>query len=98
MKYNNELTIIREINNIENAKGKFFFIGFMVSLVPYVLVLMIASKLNASNGIIYTILAFTVISCVFNAFMLSHNIHNKLIEFFENKYECSYKEIKESIK
>jgi hypothetical protein len=98
MKYNNELTLLKEIHNIENAKSKYFLIGFMVSLIPYSLILMVASKLDASSMFIYTILAFTIITCIFNAFMLSHNIHNKLIQFFENKYECSYKQIKESIK
>lgn len=97
MKYNNELTILREIHNIENAKGKYFFIGFMVSLIPFSLLLYIAYKLNASNIFIYTILLFTIIACILNAFMLSNNIHKRLIEFFENKYNCKYKEIKESV-
>ena len=98
MKYNNELTILKEIHNIENAKGKFFFIGFMISLIPYSLILLLASKMDASSMFIYTILAFTIVTCILNAFILSNNVHNKLIEFFENKYECSYKQIKESIK
>ena len=98
MNYNSELNKLREIHNIENAKSKFFFIGFMISLIPYTLVLLIASKLDVSNVFMYTIMGFTIITCLFNAYMLSHSIQNKLIEFFENKYECSYKEIKESIK
>ena len=94
---NNELTILREINNIEYAKKKYFFIGFMISFIPYLLVLIIASSMNVSSLFIYMIIAFTVITCIANAFILSNYTYKKLIEFFENKYEGNYKEIKESI-
>ena len=94
----NELTIIREINNIENAKTKYFFWGFIISLIPYSLILLVADKLNASSTFIYTIIVVTILSSIANAFILSSNIHNQLISFFENKYETDYKTIKESIK
>ena len=94
----NELTIMQEINNIENAKTKYFFWGFIISLIPYSIVLFVADKMNASNIFIYTIIAVTILSSIANAFILSNNIHHQLIDFFETKYETDYKTIKESLK
>lgn len=94
---NKKLTIIKEINNIEHAKSKYFFIGLLLSLIPYILVLMAAYKMNVSILFISMILFFMIITSTFNALYLSVSIHNKLITFFENKYECSYKKIKESL-
>ncbi len=93
----NELTLLREINNIEYAKKKYFFIGFIISFIPYLLVLLIASKAYVSNIFIYTIIILTVISCITNGFIVSNNIYKRLIEYFEFKYDTNYKEIKKSI-
>jgi hypothetical protein len=97
MRSNNELTILKEINNIEYAKYKYFFIGFLISLIPYSLILLIATKLTVSKAFVYTLVFITILSCVANAFILSNNIYNKLITFFENKYQSNYKKIKDSI-
>ena len=94
----NELTIMKEINNIENAKTKYFFFGFMISLIPYSIILVIAKKIDSSSLFINTILVFMILTAIFNAFILSSNIYKQLVNYFENKYEGSYKEIKESIK
>ena len=94
---NKKLTIIKEINNIEHAKSKYFFIGLLLSLIPYSLVLIVAYKMNVSILFISMILFFMIITSTFNALYLSVSIHNKLITFFENKYECNYKKIKESL-
>ena len=94
----NELTLIKELNNIENAKTKYFFWGFIISLIPYTVILLIANKLHAPNVFIYTIIVITILASIFNAFILSKNIHDQLIYFLENKYETDYKTIKESIK
>ncbi len=97
MRSNNELTILKEINNIEYAKYKYFFIGFLISLIPYSLILLIATKLTVSKTFVYTLVFITILSCVANAFILSNNIYNKLIAFFENKYQSNYKKIKDLI-
>ena len=94
----NELTILKEIHNIEYAKSKYFFIGFILSIIPYTLILLLANKMNVSNFFIYTIIAFTVISCIINAILVSKSVHKQLITFFENKYEITYKEAKDLIK
>ncbi len=93
---NSELTILREINNIEYAKNKYFIIGFMISLIPYSFVLLIATHAYVSKLFIYTIIIITIISCLLNAYIVSKNIYNKLILFFENKYNVDYKKIKKS--
>ena len=98
MKDINELTVMKEINNIENAKSKYFFYGFMISLIPYTLILLLANRLNASRNIIYLIITFTIITSILNAYILSSNIYKQLIEYFEFKYNDNYKKIKESIK
>ena len=94
---NKELTILKEINNIEHARSKYFIIGFIISLIPYSIILLLAYNMDVSNTFIYIILSFMIISCIFNAFILSINIHRKLILFFENKYDIKYKQIKESL-
>ena len=93
-----ELTILKEINNIENARCKYFIIGFIISLIPYSFVLLITTHINVSKLFVYTIIAFTITSCLLNGIIVSNNIYNKLVLFFENKYNESYKKIKESIK
>ena len=94
----NELTVMKEINNIENAKAKYFFFGFMASLIPYSVILVIAKKIDLSSLFINTILVFMILTSIFNAFILSSNIYQQLVRYFEDKYETSYKTIKESIK
>ncbi|MCR5224198.1 MAG: hypothetical protein K6C11_03535 [Bacilli bacterium] len=61
-------------------------------------VLLITTHINVSKLFVYTIIAFTITSCLLNGIIVSNNIYNKLILFFENKYNESYKKIKESIK
>ena len=94
----NELTILKEMHNIEYAKSKYFFMGLIISFIPYTGILLIANKMNMSNIFIYTIVGFTIISCIVNGILLSKSIYKKLIFFFENKYEITYQEAKELIK
>ena len=58
----NELTILKEMHNIEYAKSKYFFIGLIISFIPYTGILLIANKMNMSNIFLYTIVGFTIIS------------------------------------
>lgn len=94
---NKELTLLKEIHNIEHARSKYFFIGFIISLIPYIMVLLAAYRMDVSRLFIFIILSFMVLTALFNAIYLSISIHKKLITYFENKYETSYKKIKESL-
>ena len=86
---NNELTILKEMHNIENAKSKYFIKGLIISLIPYLLILYLADSFKMPNIYIYTIIGFTIISCIINALLLSSSVYKKLILFFENKYEIT---------
>ena len=94
---NKDLTLLKEIHNIEHARSKYFFIGFIAALIPYIMVLLAAYRMDVSKLFILIILSFMILTALFNAIYLSISIHKKLITYFENKYEISYKEIKESL-
>ena len=97
MRDNNDLTIMREIHNIEYAKSKYFFIGLMISLIPYIFILLVANKLGVANSFIYMILIITILSCVINGIIVSKNVYKKLIDFFENKYDIDYLQAKKEL-
>ena len=78
---NNELTISKEMHNIENAKSKYFIKGLIISLIPYLLILYLADSFKMPNIYIYTIIGFTIISCIINALLLSSSVYKKLILF-----------------
>ena len=89
---NNDLQQI--INNIENKKNKYYLIGFILGIIPYLFILVFAKIINISSSFINVLIIFGIITAFVNAHILSNQIFKRLIEFFNIKYNINYLDIK----
>ena len=100
MKNNNMIEQLKnEITYIETSKNKFFLLGFLLGITPFLLVLIIFNLFNTPNTyniFTETILISAFITATINAFLLKHKSYNRLIEFFNLKYNLDYNKIKKS--
>lgn len=88
-----------EITYIETSKNKYFLLGFILGITPFVLLLIIFNMFNAPNTyniFTQTILIAALFTATINAFILKHKSYNRLIEFFNLKYNVDYNKIKKS--
>ncbi|HOB25876.1 MAG TPA: hypothetical protein PLB45_01185 [Bacilli bacterium] len=102
MNKDNNYDIIREINNIENSKSKYAFTGFLVGIIPFFILVIIIylAKVNIQDideGFKSILSIGAIITSLLNAVILSNMAYKKLISFFEWKYNCNYKEIKDAL-
>lgn len=88
-----------EITYIETSKNKYFLLGFILGITPFVLLLIIFNMFNEPNTyniFTQTILIAALFTATINAFILKHKSYNRLIEFFNLKYNVDYNKIKKS--
>lgn len=85
-----------DIENIEAAKNKYFLFGFILGCIPFLLVIIILniSSKNDISILQYTLLIASLITATVNAFILRSTTYNRLIEFFNLKYNLDYNKIK----
>jgi Na+/H+ antiporter NhaC len=94
----NKELIRKDIEKISNAKYKYFFIGIIVSLIPYSIILLIINNYSyGSNNLRDMVILFGIITTIINAFGLSKMAYDKLIDYFNLKYGISYKEAKNEL-
>ena len=89
---NNDLQ--QAINNIENKKSKYYLIGFILGIIPYLIIFIFAKLINISSSFINILIIFAVITAFVNAHVLSNQIFKRLIEFFNIKYNINYLDIR----
>ncbi len=82
----------KEIKNIKRYKIKYFFIGFIVGIIPYSIIILIISNNNINiDNIIRSMIAIVSISTGFiNAIILSNVAYKKLLSFLEFRYQIDY--------
>lgn len=87
-----------DINTIESSKNKYFLLGFILGITPYIIILLITNIYSNGSFNIFTqtilIAAFT--TATINAFILKKKSYQRLIEFFNLKYNLDYNKIKKS--
>jgi hypothetical protein len=88
--------LIEEINSIESSKNKYFTLGFILGIVPFLLIILVLNIFVTKNISIlkYTLLVASLITATINAFFLRFTTYNRLIEFFNLKYNLDYNKIK----
>lgn len=99
MKDNNMIEQLRnEITYIETSKNKYFLLGFLLGITPYILILIIINiySNNVFNSFTQTLLIAAFITATINAFVLKNKSYQRLIEFFNLKYNLDYNKIKKS--
>lgn len=98
MKDNNMIEQLKnEITYIETSKNKYFLLGFILGITPFVLLLIIFNMFNSPNTyniFTQTILIAALFTATINAFILKYKSYNRLIEFFNLKYNLDYNKIK----
>lgn len=82
----------KEIKNIKRYKIKYFFIGFLVGVIPYTIIVLIINKYNICiDDIIRNMIAVVSISTGFiNAIALSNVAYKKLLSFLNFRYQIDY--------
>lgn len=66
---------------IIHYRAKFFFIGFIVGIVPYLIIILIFNQINQLNNLINfkeTITIIGIITSLCNGLILQHKIAKKL--------------------
>jgi hypothetical protein len=92
---NTELNIIKEINEVEASKIKFFFVGAIIGALPYLLLLAALSN-HLGERILFrnTLIIFTFLSILVNGIIISRTIYKRYKDFMEFKYDTKYDELK----
>lgn len=90
----NNKDLQQAINNIENKKNKYYLIGFILGIMPYLFIIMFAKLINVSSSFINILIVFAIITAFANAHILSNQIFKRLIEFFNIKYNINYLDLK----
>lgn len=94
----NKDLIKKDIEEISNAKFKYFLIGIITSLIPYSIILLIINNYSyGSTSLKEIIIVFGILTTIINAFALSKMARNKLIDYFNLKYNITYKEAKNEL-
>ena len=85
-----------EIESIEASKNKYFFFGFILGWLPFLIVLLLINIFISSNVSIikYTLLVVSLITATANAFILRFTTYSRLMELFNLKYNLDYNKIK----
>ena len=97
MNNNIEQQLKKDIDTIETAKSKYFFIGFITGCIPFIILILWLKHNNINNILIEIITLTAFITGTLNAFILKETVYNRLINFFNLKYNINYKQIKKSI-
>ena len=91
----NKELIKRDIEKISNAKVKYFFIGIIVSIIPYSIILLAINNYSyGSNSLREIIIVFGILTAIINAIALPKMACDKLKDYFLLKYNMSYAESK----
>ena len=92
---NMDLNIKREIKVVENSKTKFFFVGAIIGVLPYLL-LFTALNNNLNERILFrnTLIIFTIGSVLINGLVISKTVYRRYKDFMEFKYDTNYDELK----
>ena len=92
---NMDLNIKREIKVVENSKAKFFFVGAIIGVLPYLL-LFTALNNNLNERILFrnTLIIFTIRSVLINGLVISKTVYRRYKDFMEFKYDTDYEELK----
>lgn len=94
-----ELNLKKEINMVEESKLKFFFIGALIGVLPYLLLfVMLNNSLNERLLFKYTLLLFTIASLIINGLLISKTVYKRYKDFMEFKYDANYEELKKYFK
>ncbi len=65
-------------NNIDILKNKYFFIGFIVGIIPFIILLIILSGYKNFNSYKYVIIIISLIASLLNGYILKTNALAKL--------------------
>lgn len=65
-------------NNIDILKNKYFFIGFIVGIIPFIILLSILSGYENYNTYKYIIITISLITSFLNGYILKRNVLLKL--------------------
>lgn len=65
-------------NNIDILKNKYFFIGFIVGIIPFIILLIILSEYKNFNSYKYVIIITSLITSLINGYILKINVLAKL--------------------
>ena len=65
-------------NNIDILKNKYFFIGFIVGIIPFMILLIILSGYKNFNSYKYVIIIISLITALINGYILKINVLAKL--------------------
>lgn len=65
-------------NNIDILKNKYFFIGFIVGIIPFIILLIILSGYKNFNSYKYVIIIISLIASLLNGYILKTNVLAKL--------------------
>jgi uncharacterized membrane protein YdjX (TVP38/TMEM64 family) len=92
---NTELNIIKEINEVEASKIKFFFVGAFIGILPYLLLFAALSN-NINERILFrnTLIIFSFLSIIINGLFVSRTVYNRFKDYMEFKYDTKYEELK----
>lgn len=67
-------------NNFEILKTKYFFIGLIVGIFPFLILLLILNQYSISNIYKMTIIIISIIVSIINGYILKHNVNIKIKE------------------
>lgn len=67
-------------NNIEILKTKYFFIGLIVGIFPFLILLLILNQYSISNIYKMTIIIISIVVSIMNGYILKHNVNTKIKE------------------
>ena len=93
------LQLKNDIDNIESSKNKYFFYGFIIGSLPFILIICFINNYSNDNLSILTniLLVASLITATLNAFILRFTTYSRLKEFFNLKYDLDYNKIKEEL-
>lgn len=95
MKDNIDLKLINMVYTIENKKKTYFFIGFLIGILPFIIVYNILNKESLFKNII---LVFGLITATINSLYLKNKSYTIMKYLFSNTYNQDYTKLKELIK
>lgn len=99
MKHNNmEQQLENDINIIETSKNKYFLIGFVLGCIPFIIIIIFLKTFsnNDINALIEILIITALITAIINAFTLKQFVYQRLINFFNIKYNIDYQHVKKS--
>lgn len=67
-------------NNFEILKTKYFFIGLIVGIFPFLILLLILNQYSISNIYKMTIIIISIVVSIMNGYILKHNVNTKIKE------------------